>query len=302
MAAAGLDGTIQIWDTNATGSVDLSLSTQWKVEGEGNISKLAWGPPEFGDLIASCSTSGSICLWEEAAEGGGQNTWRLCARLDDIHTPLLDLQFGNPPNGLKLVAVFADGYARIYETSDLLNLKHWQLQAEFQNAKNLAERTDKCIFFAASVSWRGPISSTQVPAFVLGFNSSSVLFNVAKIWEFEESRQRWHCIAELKDADDENEPVNDSAWAPNIGRSYEMIAVAAGDGVSVWHVKFLPSMHERLSVKRVARLTGFDKKVLQVEWDMSGMTLASLGSDGIIRLWQSNLKGEWQQQAQIEGS
>lgn len=43
-------------------------------------------------------------------------------------------------------------------------------------------------------------------------------------------------------------------------------------------------------------------QVLQVEWDMSGMTLASSGSDCNVRLWQANLKGEWQQRSQIEGS
>lgn len=33
---------------------------------------------------------------------------------------------------------------------------------------------------------------------------------------------------------------------------------------------------------------------------MSGMTLASTGSDGVVRLWQSNLNGVWHQQASIQ--
>ncbi|KAK6137302.1 hypothetical protein DH2020_028955 [Rehmannia glutinosa] len=38
-------------------------------------------------------------------------------------------------------------------------------------------------------------------------------------------------------------------------------------------------------------------QVWEMEWDMSGMTLASTGSDGVVRLWQSNVNGEWHEQA-----
>lgn len=34
-----------------------------------------------------------------------------------------------------------------------------------------------------------------------------------------------------------------------------------------------------------------------MEWDMSGMTLATTASDGSVKLWQSNLNGSWQEQA-----
>lgn len=38
----------------------------------------------------------------------------------------------------------------------------------------------------------------------------------------------------------------------------------------------------------------------QMEWDMSGMTLATTGDDGRVRLWQSNLNGVWHEQAAIQ--
>lgn len=37
-----------------------------------------------------------------------------------------------------------------------------------------------------------------------------------------------------------------------------------------------------------------------MEWDMSGMTLATTGGDGRVRLWQSNLNGTWHEQASLE--
>lgn len=44
----------------------------------------------------------------------------------------------------------------------------------------------------------------------------------------------------------------------------------------------------------------FYVQVWEMEWDMSGMTLATTGSDGMVRLWQSNLNGEWHEQAMLE--
>ncbi|KAI3756382.1 hypothetical protein L1987_56202 [Smallanthus sonchifolius] len=41
-------------------------------------------------------------------------------------------------------------------------------------------------------------------------------------------------------------------------------------------------------------------KVWQMEWGMSGMTLATSGTDGRVRLWQSNFNGVWDEQAVIE--
>lgn len=44
----------------------------------------------------------------------------------------------------------------------------------------------------------------------------------------------------------------------------------------------------------------FPNQVWQMEWDMSGMTLATTGDGGVVRLWQSNLNGVWQEQAAFE--
>lgn len=52
----------------------------------------------------------------------------------------------------------------------------------------------------------------------------------------------------------------------------------------------------------VAMFFFFLCQVWQLEWDMSGMTLASTGSDGVVRLWQSNLNGVWHEQAALESS
>ena len=40
----------------------------------------------------------------------------------------------------------------------------------------------------------------------------------------------------------------------------------------------------------------------QLEWDMGGMTLASTGGDGMVKLWQANLDGVWHEQAVLDCS
>lgn len=298
MAAALSDGSLQLWD--ASTHPHLTLTAHWNAGVGGCCPRVVWAPVEYGDVVASCSAEGGICVWEEVvADGETEKTWRLIASLGNVHSSILDMQFGNSSSGIKLLVVSADGHARIYQTLDNLNLKQWQLQAELQNSRALMENSSKHLFVGASVCWRSATSTNQPPAFVFGCNSTSASLNVAKVWEFEQSHQRWFCVAELREADEEDKPVNHVSWAPNIGRPYEVIAVASGDGISIWQVNFMPTTHEKCSVQRITRLTGFEKEVWQVEWDMSGMTLASSGSDNIVRLWQANLKGEWQQSAQI---
>ncbi|KAI5060108.1 hypothetical protein GOP47_0024528 [Adiantum capillus-veneris] len=316
MAVALSDGALQIWDasTEASGTSHLTLTGHWDAGVGGFCPKVTWAPSEYGDVVASCSVDGVISLWEEVIlDGETEGTWRRIASLNTAQLSVLDMQFSNTKTGLLLLVISADGHARIYHTIDVLNVAKWQLQAELQNSRTPIEINGKYTFLGASVAWRSSTSRSPQPAFAFGCNSSSSSLNVAKVWEFEQSHQRWFCVAELREADELDKPVNHVSWAPNIGRdvrnpqmsciehvivfppvslpvpgSYEMIAVASGDGISIWQVA---GAQEKCSVRRVARLMGFEDEVWQAEWDMSGMTLASAGSDGIVRLWQANLKG-----------
>ncbi|KAH6558726.1 hypothetical protein KP509_1Z048600 [Ceratopteris richardii] len=228
-----------------------------------------------------------------------EKTWRQTSTLSTAQSSVLDIQFSNSTSALYLLVISADGYARIYMLEDSLNLMKWQLQAEFQNSRSPMEINGKHRFWGASIAWRKSTLMNLQPAFVVGCNSTSHALNSAKVWEFQQAHQRWFCIAELCEADESDKPVNHVSWAQNIGRSHELIAVASGDGVSIWQLKFVTAAENNCSAVRIARLTGFEGEVWQVEWDMSGMTLASSGTDGVVRLWQTNLQGEWKQISQI---
>lgn len=120
------------------------------------------------------------------------------------------------------------------------------------------------------------------------------------MWEFDQSHQRWLPVAELASPGNKGDRVYSLSWAPNIGRPYELISVATGNEIALWHVGLNPDADGRLSVEQVALLSGHGGEVWEMEWDMSGMSLASTGSDGKVRLWQSNLNGVWHEQAAFE--
>ncbi|CAH2070684.1 unnamed protein product, partial [Thlaspi arvense] len=181
------------------------------------------------------------------------------------------------------VATYSDGYLRIFELLNPLELNNCQLQAEFQNVIDSLSTLGKPSSLSASVSWNPVRSDEQEPSFVLAFNSDSPHLNSSKIWEFDEAHNKWLAVAELALQENKGDPVYAVSWFPNIGRPYEVVAVATHRGIGIWHVGLAPDHDGRVLVKKAASLSGHQGELWQIEWEMSGMTLASTGSDGIVK-------------------
>jgi nucleoporin SEH1 len=111
--------------------------------------------------------------------------------------------------GLKLATCSGDGFVRIYEAIDVVHLGHWPFLEEFEAEKRGAN----------SLAWC--MSPFDRPMICVGSSDT-----VAKVWEFNEKHRRWQVIARL---DTHTGPVHDIAWAPNLGRSYHLIATASDD-------------------------------------------------------------------------
>uniref|UniRef100_A0A0E0GB35 Anaphase-promoting complex subunit 4 WD40 domain-containing protein n=1 Tax=Oryza nivara TaxID=4536 RepID=A0A0E0GB35_ORYNI len=239
-----------------------SPSSKWQAH-EHAILNIVWLPPDYGDAIACVCADGTLSLWEE-------------------------------------VTAYSDGQVKVYELLDSLELDKWQLQAEFQNITDPVSRSGKPACTSASIAWSPRRGESQQASFAIGFNSDSPNFNSCKIWEFEEAHQRWLPLVELGSPQDKGDIVHAVAWAPNIGRPYEIIAVATCKGIAIWHIGLSAESDGSLSTENVAVLSGHDGEVLQLEWDMGGMTLASTGGDGMVKLWQANLNGVWHEQAVLD--
>ena len=77
--------------------------------------------------------------------------------------------------------------------------------------------------------------------------------------------------------------VRDIAWAPNMGRSFEIIATACSDGhVRIFHL----TKANGFSVDLVADFDEHASEVWKVEWNVTGTILSSSGDDGVLRLWK----------------
>ncbi|KAK6947898.1 WD40 repeat [Dillenia turbinata] len=303
LATGSRDGTLAIFDPSNPGSSSSSSSfsrTSKNKVSETSIIKVVWIPPECGDAVACISSDGILSLWEETAEDGQPPQWKLCKRFESRSSNILDAQFAISGSNLKMAAAFSDGHVKIFELFDSLELMNWQLQAELQNVIDSVSKFGNASCVSASISWSQQRGEGQHLSFAVGFNSNVPALNSSKVWEFDPAHQRWLPVAELALAEDEGDHVYGVAWAPNIGRPYEIISVATHKGISIWHLGSAPDLDGRLSVEKAALLNGLEGEVWQMEWDISGMTLATAGGDGTIRLWQSNLNGVWHQQAAFE--
>ncbi|XP_062074533.1 protein SEH1 [Humulus lupulus] len=299
LAAASNDGFLSIFDSPDPASSSFTRSSKSRVHDNGVV-KVVWVPPEYGDAVACVCMDGTVSLWEEVVEDAQPLQWKLCKTFKSNSSQVLDIQFGISQSGLKMVAAYSDGHIKVYELLDPLELKNWQLQAEFQNVSDSVSTLGKASCVSASISWNPPRGESQESSFVLGFNSDTPQLNSSKVWEFDQAHQRWLPVAELALDGNKGDQVYSVAWAPNIGRPYEIIAVATHKGIGLWHLGLTPDTNGRLLVEQVALLSGHGGEVWQMEWDMSGMTLATTGNDGVVRLWQSNLSGVWHEQATFE--
>ncbi|MEQ2235092.1 Nucleoporin SEH1, partial [Ilyodon furcidens] len=84
--------------------------------------------------------------------------------------------------------------------------------------------------------------------------------------------------------------VHDIAFAPNLGRSFHVLAIATKD---VRIFKLVPLRKEstatgptKFEVQIVAQFDNHNSQVWRVSWNITSTLLASSGDDGCVRLWK----------------
>ncbi|XP_037295245.1 nucleoporin SEH1 [Manduca sexta] len=306
MATCSSDQYVKVWDSDGRGGWRLSAS--WKAH-HGSVWKVTWAHPEFGQVIATCSFDRTAAIWEEvgdAASSGsekGLHTWLKRSNLVDSRTSVTDVKFGPKHLGLLLVTCSADGIIRIYEAPDVMNLAQWTLQHEIPTKVSIS-----CLSWNPSLSRVG-----NPPMLAVGSdepNTSNAVANVPSdkgtacngkvfIYEYSETSRRWtrtECLSSVQ------EPVNDIAFAPNLGRSFHLLAVATKD---VRIIKLEPLAEAAASSNgggagpvrfKAEVLAAFDEHyscVWRVSWNVTGSLLASSGDDSCVRLWKMQYLNQW---------
>jgi nucleoporin SEH1 len=293
MATCSSDHKIKVWDMNTQGN--WICTYEWKAH-NGSVWKVQWAHPEFGQVLASCSYDHTCCIWEEPPveqqqqQQQQQNNpqqkrkqgWTQKATLVDSPQGVVDIKFAPKHHGLKLATCSLDGHVRIYEALDVMNLAYWTVHQEFEATSNRKPAT--CL------SWNP--SRFEEPMLVIGSADGSVT-----IRQCDSNHRRWQLTHTLEP---HAQAVNDVAWAPNLGRSYHLIASASKDGTArIW--KLEKDKNGNYVANIMKTLNDHSAEVWKVEWNLTGTILGTSGDDGTVRLYRY-MNGDWIQEEQLTGT
>lgn len=98
-----------------------------------------------------------------------------------------------------------------------MNLSQWTLQHEISHQK---------LPFSC-LSWNPSLSKVHLPMLAVGSDDQTPTSGAkVMVYEYSENTRRWSKTEQLIGVTD---PVHDIAFAPNLGRSFHLLAVATKD-------------------------------------------------------------------------
>lgn len=256
----------------------------------------------------------SLATPDRSADGflnstvGATNTpsssrWANKATLSDARRAVTTVEFAPRHLGLRLASGSADGVVRIYEALDTMNLNHWKLEAEVEDNSDDHDSNEN--LGVTSLSWC--TGRFEPDSLAVGLSSGRV-----SIYRYNDAQRSWLeaiCLPGHATRSGVPRGVLDVAWAPNVGRSYHLIATCGKDN--------------QLKVHRIKRGRGGKEdaegsgsppslahegtKVLdqspawRCQWNVTGTVLASSGDGGMVKLWKSDFQGRWKCVSEIVG-
>ncbi len=108
----------------------------------------------------------------------------------------------------------------------------------------------------------------------------------ARIFAYQNNK--WIPTDTLKTSDN----VLDVAWAPHIGKSYQVIAVSSRDGKVKLFKYFEEGKTKKFKVEVMDELD-HGAACWRLEWNVTGTVLASSGDDGRVLLWKLALNNQF---------
>ena len=289
-------------------------------EREGNFKSLATPDDNINNNAAMAG--GVTNNTSSSGDTTAKLRWVQKATLSDARRSVTTVEFAPRHLGLRLASGSADGVVRIYEALDTMNLNHWKLdgviEAEVEDSAeseaggqqmnigdNLVSNENMGV---SSLSW---CTGRFEPAtLVVGFSSGR-----ASVYRYDDGARSWLEAIRLPNHATANgvpRGVLDVAWAPNVGRSYHLIATCGKDNrLKVHRVKrgrggkgeeggsqTAPS--SSLVYEGTEDLDQSEVWVWRCQWNLTGTVLASSGGS-VVKLWKSDFMGRWKCISEIVG-
>ena len=258
MAICTSSQSIRIWDL-----VDEEWTETARIDNahSGPIWRLDWAHPEFGNVLVSCSEDRTVSVWSCTRE----NVWKKRATLTDSPHAITDVQFGPRNHGLKFAACSSDGMVRVYEASDPLNLSAWEVE-DF----SAGDKGGAC----SALSWCTGSDGERIG--VVGESGRLKIF---------EKRNRWILIAE-REATENQAPLKDCAWAPNLCRDYDWIATCGDSNmVTVWELRE-NKVEKTVNLVALYTIDCGTSPIWRCAWSITGDVLALAPESGKVQLWR----------------
>src|SRR5699024_2545823 len=110
---------------------------------------------------------------------------------------------------------------RIYEAPDVMNISHWSIQYEINVGKSVS-----CI------TWNPSLYRHTSAMLAIGCDDTSIAGQKISFYEFNEQARDWQRVMD-KGWPGVFDQVHDIAFAPNVGRSFDLLGAATNKEVKI---------------------------------------------------------------------
>ncbi|RKO84567.1 WD40-repeat-containing domain protein, partial [Blyttiomyces helicus] len=253
----------------------------------------------------TCSSDQKLKVWDANDEDG---KWVLNDTWKGHDCSILKVTWAHPEYGQAFASCSFDRMIKIWEeveNESKNSSRRWAERARLAESRGTVQDIEFCPnnfgLKLASCASDGVVRIYEALDVV---NLSAWTLMVFRL----DLQNKWQAFEVLSGHGD---LVCDVAWAPNMGRSYQLIATASKDH----HVRIFKLTDEsaravvqpgwqaagsnagkgkrRFRVDLVGDFADHGAEVWRVEWNVTGTILSSSGDDGKIRLWKATQLDEW---------